>query len=108
MKIDKPVDIDGVDLDAFVKKHEYAVVDCWSPSCPPCVMLAPIIHDLAKKHAGKVVFGKVNFSDSSNQMVAAKYGISGIPTLLIFRKGKLVNRLVGYRSKSELEIELEL
>ena len=106
--IDKPIDVDAVSFDDFIKKHPFIVIDCWSTRCPPCMMLAPIIDDLAKEHAGKVVFGKLSFDDIDNQQIAARFEINVIPTLLIFRDGKLADRLVGYRTKETLEKELGL
>ena len=105
---DEPVDISAFKFDEFVEKYPFVVVDCWSPTCPPCVMLAPIIKDLAKEYSGKVVFGKVNFMYPENQEIAIRYGIQGIPTLLVFKNGRLAGRLVGYRDKAMLKRELGL
>lgn len=102
----KPIDIDATNFDEFVK-GEFVVVDCWSPTCPPCMMLAPVIDALASKHTN-VKFGKVNFSNSANQPIAARFSINVIPTILIFKKGELVETLVGYKDEATLEKELGL
>jgi len=104
----KPISVDAAEFDDFVKKYPFVVVDCWSTRCPPCLMLAPVIDVLAKKHAGKVVFGKVSFDNPENQIIAARFGIRGIPTMLIFRDGKLVDRIVGLVYRDVLEEKLGL
>ncbi len=106
--LSEPISVDAVSFDDFVKKHPFAVVDCWSPTCPPCRMLAPVLDALASKHAGKVVFGKVSFAEPDNVQIARKFGVEVIPTLLVFKKGKLVDRMVGYKSEDELEQALGL
>jgi len=107
-QITKPISVDAVEFDNFVKKHPFVVVDCWSPTCPPCRMLAPVLDALASAHAGRVVFGKVNFADPDNVQIAKRFGIEVIPTLLVFKKGKLVDRMVGFKSEDELEEALGL
>ena len=102
----KPIDIDATNFDEFVK-GEFVVVDCWSPTCPPCLMLAPVIDKLASKHTN-VKFGKVNFSNQANRPIANRFGINVVPTLLVFKSGELVNRLVGYKDEATLEKELGL
>lgn len=108
MKTDKPIEIDATQIEDLANQYPFVVIDCWSPTCPPCMVLAPIIEQLAKELAGKVVFGKVNLSRPDNRMAAIEYEISGIPTLLVFKNGELVNTLVGFRSKQELRADLGL
>ena len=69
------------------------VVDFWAPWCAPCRMVAPAIENLSKELNGKVRFVKINVDD--NPMQASKYGVQGIPTLLFFRGGELVDSAVG-------------
>jgi len=102
----KPINIDAIDFDEFIK-GELVVIDCWSPTCPPCLMLAPVIDDLAKEHPD-VKFGKVDFANHDNVVIAERFHINGIPAILIFRKGELVDTLVGYRDKATLAKELGL
>jgi thioredoxin 1 len=73
---------------------EPVVVDFYADWCPPCRMMDPAVETLAAEFAGKVKFGKLNVD--SNQEIAIRYGVMGIPTLGLFRAGKLVDRLVGY------------
>ena len=81
------------------------IVDFWAPWCMPCKMLEPIFKELSEEYKGKVKFVKINTDD--NPELAAKYYISGIPTLLIFHKGKVVDSIVGFVSKSELKNLIE-
>jgi len=84
-----------------IKKHPLVVIDCWAPWCGPCNMLAPVIEELARDYAGKIVFGKLNTEE--NRMSANYYNIMSIPTLLIFRNGTLVDQLVGAMARETLE-----
>jgi thioredoxin 1 len=70
------------------------VVDFYADWCPPCRMMEPAVEALAEEFAGKVKIGKLNVDH--NQEIAIQYGVMGIPTLGLFREGKLVDRLVGY------------
>jgi len=77
------------------------IMDFWAEWCGPCKALTPILEDVAKTHSGKVKFAKMNVDD--NQDTPAKYGIRGIPTLIIFKDGEVVATRVGGASKSQLE-----
>ena len=99
------VTITDADIDDAIKKYETIVVDCWAPWCGPCRMVAPVIDELAKEMQGKVVFGKLNVDE--NPETSMKHKIMSIPTLLVFKKGNLVERLVGAYPKEELKKKLE-
>jgi thioredoxin 1 len=99
--VDSPVKLNTSNFDETLKKHENVVVDFWAEWCMPCRMIAPIVEELAKEYAGKVVFGKLNTDE--NPTIAARYGISAIPTLIFFKNGKPVDQLVGAMPKSELK-----
>lgn len=101
----KPINITDADLDENIKKYSTIVVDCWAPWCGPCRMVGPIIDDLAKEMEGKIVFGKLNVDE--NQMTAVKYQIMSIPSLLVFKNGKLVEKFVGALPKEILIQKLE-
>jgi thioredoxin 1 len=77
------------------------VVDFWAPWCAPCIVIAPIMEELAKDYAGKVKFAKLNTDE--NRQVAAKYGIMAIPTLKIFNGGKEIQSLSGAAPKEYLK-----
>jgi len=80
------------------------LVDCWAPWCGPCRMVAPIMDQLASEYAGRARIAKLNTDE--NPLTASQYGIQSIPTLLFFKKGRQVNKLVGALPKSEIERHL--
>ncbi|MGI9026040.1 MAG: thioredoxin TrxA [Burkholderiaceae bacterium] len=88
-------------FDADVLKSDGPVlVDYWAEWCGPCKMVAPILDEVSKAYAGKLTIAKLNVDE--NQSVPAKYGIRGIPTLMLFKKGEIVGTKVGAMSKSQL------
>ena len=101
---DTPVVVSDSDFESFVKKYPKVVVDCWAPWCGPCRMLSPTIETMAKDHKGKVVFGKLNTDD--NMGVASKFKIMSIPTLLFFKDGQLVDKMVGAAPRPMLEQQI--
>ena len=81
------------------------MVDFWATWCGPCRMIAPLVEELASEYDGKVVIGKCNVDE--NQEVPMKYGIRNIPTLLFFKNGELVDRMVGAASKADIAKKLD-
>ncbi|MGB9637777.1 MAG: thioredoxin [bacterium] len=81
------------------------LVDFWAPWCMPCRMLEPVVEELSKEYKDKIKFVKINTDD--NIEAATKFYISGIPTLLLFINGKVVDSIVGFVSKNELKNFLE-
>jgi thioredoxin 1 len=81
------------------------VVDFWATWCGPCRMVAPIIEELAAKYDGKIVVGKCDVED--NEDLAAEFGIRNIPTILFFKKGEVVDKLIGAQSKGKFEEKFE-
>jgi len=100
-----PIHVTDADIDDTIKKYDTIVVDCWAPWCGPCRMVAPVIEELASEMQGKIVFGKLNVDE--NPATSAKHQIMSIPTLLVFKNGSLVDRLVGAYPKEELKKKLE-
>ena len=83
-----------------IRDHAFLVVDLWAPWCGPCRMVAPVIEELSAEFAGRISFGKLNTDE--NQRVAMSYGITAIPTILLFAKGHLVDKVVGAYPKQML------
>jgi thioredoxin 1 len=98
--LDKPVEVNEENFREVLSNNSLVVMDCWAPWCAPCRMIAPIIDELAKEYAGKVVFAKLNTDE--NPKVAAQFYITAIPTLLIFKDGKLVDQMVGAHPKQNI------
>jgi thioredoxin 1 len=104
--MNKPVEIEEAKFDEAVLKSKTPVlVDFWAPWCGPCRMVAPIVEELAGEYAGKVNFVKVNVDN--NQKIAGKYGVMSIPTLILFKGGKPMTNIVGFKPKAELKKSLD-
>ena len=81
------------------------LVDFWAEWCGPCRMLAPVVERIAKANEGKLVVGKLNVDE--NPEVPQKYGIQGIPTLILFKGGEEARRMVGYQSQENIQKALD-
>lgn len=81
------------------------LVDCWAPWCMPCNIVGPIVEELASEYESKVKFCKLNVGDGP--AIAGRYGITGIPTLLIFKNGKVVDQIVGAAPKEQIGARLD-
>ncbi|MCS4541109.1 MAG: thioredoxin [Euryarchaeota archaeon] len=99
-----PITITDENFDQIVQQYPLMVIDNWAPWCFPCRMIAPIIEEMAKDYAGKVVFGKLNTDE--NQRTPLKFGVMGIPTLLIIKNGKEVDRIAGAVPREYIESKL--
>ncbi len=82
------------------------VVDFWAPWCGPCLMIGPVLEELADEYAGKVTVGKLNVDEAPS--LAAKYGIRAIPNILVFRNGEVVAQQIGLVDKATLVRKLGL
>ena len=80
------------------------LVDFWAPWCGPCIMMTPVLEEFASKYDGKVNVIKVNVDEVPD--VAVRYGIMSIPTLILFKNGLEVKRVIGYMPLEELEAQL--
>ncbi len=90
---------------AVLKASRPVLVDFWGDHCPPCVALAPVFEELAVEYGDRVDFFKLNVGD--NRKIPAAYSILSIPTLILFKGGKPVQQLVGFRGKVALKKLLE-
>ncbi len=81
------------------------LVDFWAPWCGPCKMVAPIVEEIASEYQGKLKVGKLNTDE--NQQVPTKFGIMSIPTLMIFKNGQVVERIVGAQPKDTLTSKID-
>jgi thioredoxin 1 len=95
---------DSTFSDAIEKDSTPILVDFWAEWCMPCRALAPVIDELSQEFNGKVRFAKVNVDECKD--VPAKFGIRGIPTLILFQDGKKVNELVGNQPKDKIRTML--
>lgn len=96
----KAIEVTDNNLKDVLSENTLVVVDCWAPWCGPCQMMGPVIEELAGDYEGKIVFGKLNVDN--NQNTSVEFGIRSIPTLLVFKDGEEVERIVGFGSKESM------
>ena len=94
------LELKETDFDSFISDKDVTVVDFWAVWCGPCKMLAPTIEALADELDGKIAVGKVDVDE--NRELAMKYGVMSIPTVIYFKNGEEVARLVGVQSREKL------
>ena len=100
----EPVHVTDSNFNEIVNKHSLALIDCWAPWCGPCLALTPTIEKLAEEYAGKVLIGKLNVDE--NLKTAERFQIFSIPTMLIMKNGKEVDRIVGLVPKNHVDAVL--
>lgn len=92
-------------LEEVIHSDELVVLDFWAPWCGPCKMIAPIMEQLKNSYGDRVKFGKLNVDD--NPRIANDYKITSIPTIMMFKKGEIVDTSIGFKPKQLLERIIE-
>jgi thioredoxin 1 len=93
--------VSDADFDATINGGKPVFVDFWAPWCGPCRVIGPIVEELAPSYQDRAVITKMNVDD--NPGVAQRFGVTSIPTLMMFKEGKLVDRAVGLMPKGALQ-----
>ncbi len=101
MEYKGPVVVTDADFDEVIKNNDFVIVDFWAPWCGPCRIVEPILEEIGKKYAGMVTIAKLNVDE--NQKTAARFGVMGIPTMIFFKAGQMVERIVGAAPKGRIE-----
>jgi thioredoxin len=99
--IKDPLNLDDSIFFQTISKFPLLLVDFWAPWCGPCRMMSPLIDQIGKEYMGKLVVGKVNVDE--NPTISRQFGISSIPTLILFKKGQAVNKIIGSVSKNKID-----
>ena len=99
--IKDPLNLDGSNFFQTISKFPLLLVDFWAPWCGPCRMMSPLIDQIGKEYMGKLVVGKVNVDE--NPTISRQFVISSIPTLILFKKGQAVNKVIGSVSKNKID-----
>ncbi len=86
------------EFDDMIKQNRYVLVDFWATWCAPCRMVAPVIEKIAEEYSGKIIVAKVDVDEQ--QELAIRYGIQTIPTVILFKEGKVVSKEIGVKPMS--------
>ena len=93
--------ITDAEFEGLVNAGKFVFIDFWAPWCGPCRLIGPIVEEIAPNYDGKAIIAKMNVDENPN--VPQQFGVTSIPTLLMFKDGKLVDRAVGAMPKKQLE-----
>ncbi|PID75250.1 MAG: thioredoxin [Deltaproteobacteria bacterium] len=100
MASEKVLQLTDAEFDNAVQSDQPTLVDFWAPWCGPCKAIGPVIEDLAEEYEGKVAIAKMNVDD--NPATPGKFGIRAIPTIILFKKGEVVDQVTGSVGKAQL------
>lgn len=101
----KTIELTDANFDQTINSDKPVLVDFWAEWCGPCKMIGPVVEELAGDYEGKAVIAKLNVDE--NPQTTAKFGVRAIPTLLVFKKGQVVDKQIGAAPKSVLAQKLE-
>jgi thioredoxin 1 len=101
----KTIELTDATFDSIINSEKPVLVDFWAEWCGPCKMIGPVVEELAGDYEGRAVVAKLNVDENPN--VTARYGVRSIPTLLVFKKGQIVDKQIGAVPKSVLSSKLE-
>ena len=102
---DSPITLTDSNFQEKLEEYPLVLVDFWAAWCGPCKMMEPVIEDLAQEYEGDIVFGKLNVD--KNQRIPSQFQVSGIPTLILFKNGEMVDKMVGAMNKQILEQKIK-
>jgi len=88
-----------------IKENSLILVDFWASWCFPCKMIAPTVEELSEKYKGRVAFGKLNVDE--NQKIAMQFGVTSIPTLILFKNGEIADKILGAVPKEHLDSKIK-
>ena len=98
--IKEPITLSDSTFFETINKFPLMLVDFWAPWCGPCRMMSPIVDQIGRDYPGKLALGKINVD--KNQLIARQFSVSSIPTLILFKRGKLLNKIIGAVSKNRI------
>ncbi|OGL38627.1 MAG: thioredoxin [Candidatus Schekmanbacteria bacterium GWA2_38_11] len=102
----KEIEINEKNFEQEVLKSDIPVlIDFWASWCGPCKMVAPTVAEISEEYAGKVKVGKLNVDD--NPLLASKYGVMSIPTLMLFKGGQVADQLIGAQGKAQINAMID-
>ena len=98
--IKEPITLADSTFFETINKFPLMLVDFWAPWCGPCRMMSPIVDQIGRDYPGKLAVGKINVDE--NQLIARQFNVSSNPTLILFKRGKLLNKIIGSVSKNRI------
>ena len=102
----KEITVNDGNFDQTVLQADTPVlVDFWAPWCRPCLMVAPILEELAEEYSGRITIARLNVDQ--DPVAASKYHVMSIPTMILFKEGKPISNIVGFKPKEQLKRELD-